>query len=891
MKYNTFRKLGIGIKEEGMIVPRIVAVFALALILRSNAASEEDRARYTDYFEKAAAEFNVPVDVLKGISFAETRWSHLTWAVGDTASACNGMPRPYGIMSLWDNNHFGHSLRQAAELLGKSPDELKNDPFENIRGAAALLRKFYNELPKPGGIDLSDIASWRNAIAAFSGLPQIELSQQHALDIYTQMTRGYHQFGIEWEARQVNLAPMRAAVAKIQEEAKAKTPAPLRKTANQPDYPLAKWAQAADGHWYTSGFGDYFVVIHDMEGYYLSVISYFQDPATQASAHFCINSLQNGPGENRPGDAPAGEITQMVELKYWAWHVVCWNRYMVGIEHEGFVNTAAWYSNEMYNASGKLTAWLCNRFNIPKDRNHIIAHGEWQNATWKSWMATNFPAIDVTCNNHTDPGPFWNWDYYMSIVKSDTATPIVSSAYPAGNANNIPAYKDVQLTFSSYMDSASTNKAFSISPNVAGTKSWTAGFTTLKFHPANILAFSTTYTVKIDSSAKSASSGKSIGTTYQFTFTTEKPDTTPPAVVKTYPKTNGQNTPLLPDIYVTLNKPLQYSSLVGRVALVDTTGLNVPYANAKLDSLNGEGIISFTSSQLKPNNVYQVKLLAGLIDVYGNPSKADYVWSFSTTRETVNPGLLFDGFETNTRGWLQPLTSAGTVFADSSLTAFMFSAEKKMDGSLAGKLTYGFTKSSGGKVFLEASGRPTLDSYSNLGVWIAGDESGTQLDAMFQPSNQGIPLAVVDWRGWKFVSVPLSSITGPTKQFSAIIVKQTDSSSMSGTLYFDDMQLNATTSDVRRSLTPLPVEYSLEQNYPNPFNPTTNVRFTIPELRFVTLKIYDMLGREVSTLVHQTLHPGVYSIEWNALMVSSGVYYYILTAGEFSSVKKMVLLK
>jgi hypothetical protein len=52
-----------------------------------------------------------------------------------------------------------------------------------------------------------------------------------------------------------------------------------------------------------------------------------------------------------------------------------------------------------------------------------------------------------------------------------------------------------------------------------------------------------------------------------------------------------------------------------------------------------------------------------------------------------------------------------------------------------------------------------------------------------------------------------------------------------------------------------------------------------------------MLGREVSTLVHQTLNPGVYSSEWNASMVSSGIYYYKLTAGEFSSVKKMVLLK
>src|ERR1035438_2184765 len=77
---------------------------------------------YPALFDQAAAEFNVPPDVLKGVAFAETRWNMLTWPSGETVSPENGMPRPYGIMSLWDNEYFGHSLLEAAALIGQSPD-------------------------------------------------------------------------------------------------------------------------------------------------------------------------------------------------------------------------------------------------------------------------------------------------------------------------------------------------------------------------------------------------------------------------------------------------------------------------------------------------------------------------------------------------------------------------------------------------------------------------------------------------------------------------------------------------------------------------------------------------------------------------------------------------
>ena len=172
-------------------------------------------ANYPALFDQAATEFNVPADILKGIAFAETRWEHLTWPPGETVSPENGMPRPYGIMSLWDNSFFGHSLTDAAALINQPPEVLKADPLQNIRGAAALLRKLYDENPKPDGTAEKDIESWRNAIRKYCGIPEPELNAQHALNVYVFMSQGFHQYGIEWDAHPVNLQPMRDETARI----------------------------------------------------------------------------------------------------------------------------------------------------------------------------------------------------------------------------------------------------------------------------------------------------------------------------------------------------------------------------------------------------------------------------------------------------------------------------------------------------------------------------------------------------------------------------------------------------------------------------------------------------------------------------------------------------
>ena len=88
-----------------------------------------------------------------------------------------------------------------------------------------------------------------------------------------------------------------------------------------------------------------------------------------------------------------------------------------------------------------------------------------------------------------------------------------------------------------------------------------------------------------------------------------------------------------------------------------------------------------------------------------------------------------------------------------------------------------------------------------------------------------------------------------------------------------------------------PNEFSLGQNYPNPFNPTTNIEYSVTATSNVSLKVYDMLGKEVATLVNKQQDAGTYIVNWNASGLASGIYFYRLSAGSFVSTKKLTLTK
>lgn len=148
---------------------------------------------YKQFFKEASTEFNVPVELLESIAYAETRW-HPHVPKGQLkkngepeveVESHDGMPISYGIMGLRDDAFFGHSLSQGAALIRVSPATAASDTRSNIRAAAALLAQYGAR--KTRFFPLED---WEEALARYSGIPQREISQIYTYEIYTAIRQG-----------------------------------------------------------------------------------------------------------------------------------------------------------------------------------------------------------------------------------------------------------------------------------------------------------------------------------------------------------------------------------------------------------------------------------------------------------------------------------------------------------------------------------------------------------------------------------------------------------------------------------------------------------------------------------------------------------------------------
>lgn len=139
------------------------------------------------------------------------------------------------------------------------------------------------------------------------------------------------------------------------------------------------------------------IVIHVAQGSWSSALNWFQDSTAQASAHYAIRSSD-------------GFVGQSVAEKDIAWHAGNWsyNQATIGIEHEGFVENPAWFTEAMYDSSAYMSAYLCYKYGIPVDRYYIYGHYEIPDPyDWGQYGGVG---------NHTDPGNYWDWDKYMSYV-------------------------------------------------------------------------------------------------------------------------------------------------------------------------------------------------------------------------------------------------------------------------------------------------------------------------------------------------------------------------------------------------------------------------------------------------------------------------------------------
>ena len=155
-----------------------------------------------------------------------------------------------------------------------------------------------------------------------------------------------------------------------------------------PYYPPIDWIPAASSNYdvgRTAAITT--IVIHETDGSYTSARNWFTNPRSRVSAHYLIRAWD-------------GAITQFVAETDTAYHARSANPWTIGIEHEFWPRYGIWHTDAQYRASAQLVCAIARRYNIPTDRDHIVGHNE------------------LPGNDHSDPGPYWNWTYYMSLVRS-----------------------------------------------------------------------------------------------------------------------------------------------------------------------------------------------------------------------------------------------------------------------------------------------------------------------------------------------------------------------------------------------------------------------------------------------------------------------------------------
>jgi N-acetyl-anhydromuramyl-L-alanine amidase AmpD len=431
-----------------------VAVALPLLQLTPQAATaDNDTGVLQAAFADAAERYQVPEEVLLGVSYLQSRWDGHRGA----ASVTGG----FGPMHLTDahtalsreamaaDNHHLHgeedprgddgrvlevpetpaapvpdraevperlqTVDRAAELTGLGPEDLRSSNAANVQGGAALLAAAQRDL----GLELSeDPADWYGAVAAYAGSSSQEAAEFFADEVYAVINEGAaHTTG---EGQLVELPATEVTPRAAHADALGLTAQGRDEQVECPRTVSCEWIPAAYEEYErangTVTFGNHdkgdrpesqrirYIVIHDMEGYFWPSIGLVQNP-TWASWQY---SLQ----------ASDGHIAQHIAAKDVGWQAGNWyvNATSIGLEHEGFLRAPdAWYTEVMYRSSARLVRYLAQRHDIPLDRHHIIGH-------------YNVPGI-ATANipgMHTDPGPYWDWAHYFRLM----GAPITPSARP-----------------------------------------------------------------------------------------------------------------------------------------------------------------------------------------------------------------------------------------------------------------------------------------------------------------------------------------------------------------------------------------------------------------------------------------------------------------------------
>lgn len=387
---------------------------------------------FQQFFEKAYQEHpSIPKGILEAVAFTNTHFSHIT---ANEPESCTGMPRAYGVMGLVldGKNYFQTNLHTVASLSRFTIDEIISSPEKNILAYADA----YEQAQKYLLID-SKIENQVPVLVFLSEIPDNgSLGDNYAMNTHLYSVLNFlndekysvkynfpkHEINLGKIFGEENLKVLSASFITMSSEKIFDKDGNNFKGTNLPvvqsaDYPPAAWVASPNYSARNSSISA--VTIHTVQGSYAGCISWFQNTSSGVSAHYVVKSS-------------SGAITQMVLESNKGWHVGSENPYTIGIEHEGYVNDASWYTTAMYTESAALVKDICNSgYGINPKRT-----GFWP------WMASTYynqSSIPGSCakvkghmhypnQSHTDPGPNWNWDYFYKLVNNPAPAPTTLTA-------------------------------------------------------------------------------------------------------------------------------------------------------------------------------------------------------------------------------------------------------------------------------------------------------------------------------------------------------------------------------------------------------------------------------------------------------------------------------
>lgn len=391
-------------------------ILAFLLSLHFVAISQIDiNKSYKDDFAAAyQACPDIPKGWLEAISFTNTHCCHLT---DDNYfhNDANAMPRTYGLMGLVKDGkgYFRENLRLVSTLSGIAETEVLDSPAANVLAYA----KAFDHLAKE-----AKAAETKDYLSIIQQLSELPIGEKK--DVYPMQSMLYSVctfLNDAQKAEQYGFPKHNIDMKAVFDAYYDLLTTPELNVTRGSDYPLAIWDPAPECNWEPRTKQVKAVVIHYTEGSYAGCISWFKNCDAEVSAHYVIRSSD-------------GQVTQMVREADKAWHARSANGYTIGIEHEAYGNIWSFFTEEMYQSSADLIRDICSRHAI------INGHRTFYRDTLDNGTCLNYGVHDLggedACTKirghqhypdqtHTDPGPYWDWNYYYKLINEGTPVTVL----------------------------------------------------------------------------------------------------------------------------------------------------------------------------------------------------------------------------------------------------------------------------------------------------------------------------------------------------------------------------------------------------------------------------------------------------------------------------------